>query len=69
MRDLEVDCVNNNYTSLNGAKYYKLIAEKMKVIHSKIPEQSFDICKIASTDVREEFFEGKNQKRFVMYLM
>lgn len=67
--NLEIGCVNNKDTALNGAKYYKLIAEKMKEIHSEIPNQSFDLSKMASTDIREEILDGKNCKRFVMYLM
>lgn len=61
--------IDSKETDLNGAKYYTLIAKKMKEIHSKIPKESFDVSKVAWTDVREEYFEGKNCKRFVMYLM
>ena len=53
--NLEFDCINNKNTNLNDAKYYKAIAEKMKEIHSQIPDQSFNTCKIALTDVRERF--------------
>lgn len=68
-KELEFEYINNKYTNLNGAKYYKVISEKMKEIHSKIPIQSFNVSNVAATDIREENFEGVNCKRLVMYLM
>lgn len=55
---------------LNGAKYYKVISKIMENIHSKIPAQVYDLTKIAApTDIREEYFNGVNYKRAVMYLL
>lgn len=68
-KDLHFEHINNEATGLNGARYYTLIAKKMKEIHSKIPKEFFDVSKLASTDEREEYFEGQNCRRFVMYLM
>jgi radical SAM enzyme (TIGR01210 family) len=56
--------------SLNGAEFYKTISNLMCEIHKTIPEQDYDTTKLASpVEVREEYFENKNHKRLVMYLM
>lgn len=55
---------------LKGAKYYYAISQIMQAIHSKIPVQNFDTTKIAApTSFREEYFNGENRQRAVMYLM
>lgn len=55
--------------SFNGAQYYKSISEIMGKIHSEIDENKFNLIKPAMVDFREEVFQGKNQKRVVIYLM
>lgn len=56
--------------SLNGTEFYKTISNLMCEIHKTIPEQDYDTTKLASpVEVREEYFENKNHKRLVMYLM
>lgn len=54
---------------LKCAKYYHFISDIMNRIHSKIPEQEFDVSRVARpTDIREEYFNGVNYKRAVMFL-
>ncbi len=73
MRDLFA-CENIETLSvngeLNGAQYYSWISKIMKNIHSKIEFLDFDTKRIATTaDIREEYFEGRNYKRVVMFLL
>jgi len=59
-----------SFDSLKGAEFYKRISQLMCEIHSKIPEQKFNTKKLATpVEEREEYFENKNCKRIVMYLM
>ncbi|APB72241.2 TIGR01210 family radical SAM protein [Paenibacillus polymyxa] len=57
-------------TTKETAHYYRLIANLMKEIHAKIPDEQYHLDKVATeTDIREENFQGKNYQRAVMYLM
>jgi radical SAM enzyme (TIGR01210 family) len=55
--------------NLKKSHYYKFISEAQRIIHAQIPEEKYSANKVASTDFREEVFEGVNYKRVVVYLM
>jgi hypothetical protein len=58
--------------AFRGAKYFGLVSRIMGHIHSQMPEYHYDESENAkpiATDIREEYFEGENYKRAVMYLM
>ncbi len=60
-------------TGLEGEQhennYYNAIAKLQESIHSHIPARDFDTARVAATDTREEFFEGVNHKKSVIFLM
>lgn len=62
-----------NFTFKEGLKnseYYGFISGLLKDIHSRIPREKYDSGKVAApTNIREEFFEGVNYKRAVMFLL
>ena len=60
----------NSSTSLNGAQYYRLIAKLMETVHTQIPENKSDGQKQNTLiDFREEFFNGQNRQRAVLYVL
>ncbi len=60
----------NENSRLDGAIYYSKVSDIMAKIHAEIPYQKLNARQVAtSTEIREEFFNGKNVKRAVMYLM
>lgn len=58
--------ININNTE---AIYEECIGKEMEKIHSKIPHEIYDYNKPASIDYRTEWFEGKKEKRIVIYLL
>lgn len=47
-------------TTKETAHYYRLIANLMKEIHAKIPDEQYHLDKVATeTDIREENFQEK----------
>ena len=66
----------NCYSSINtrgplsNARFVPFIAKVMGKIHSRIPQDSYNGTKVAApVDYREEYFEGTNQKRAVLFLL
>lgn len=56
--------------NLSASKYYSFIAEFMKHLHSAIPPSDPpDVRRPAHIEIREEYFEGKNVKRAVIFLL
>lgn len=52
------------------ARYYTFISQLMEYIHKQIPAERYDTHRVAApTDIREEFFNGVNYKRAVMFLL
>ncbi len=72
LTDNGIDLVETTNTDdeIGNSGYYKIIANTMEYIHSKIPQQNLNEKKIA-TDVviRELNFNGKVEKCAVIYLM
>jgi archaeosine synthase beta-subunit len=55
---------------LGDAQYIPFISKVMGRIHSKIPREHYDLSKVpAPVDYREEFFEGTNHRRAVLFLL
>lgn len=55
---------------LSNAQYVPLISKLMGKIHSTIPRENYNLSKVAApVDYREEFFEGENHKRAVLFLL
>ncbi|MCP4213573.1 MAG: archaeosine biosynthesis radical SAM protein RaSEA [bacterium] len=55
---------------LSNNRYFKIISDIQKHIHSQIPEEKFDTTEVAKpTEVRREIFEGVYHKRAVVFLM
>lgn len=51
-------------------RYYKYISELQEIIHGQIPEEHYNTSVVpVATDYREEYYNGKNCRRAVMYLM
>lgn len=56
--------------ALAQARYYRIIADTMGLIHAQIPTGEYNTARVATeTDIREENFQGQVYKRAVMYLM
>ena len=59
-----------NLGEVQKARYYRLISQLLENLHSQIPNETYDTQRVAApTDIREEFFEGGNYQRAVMFLL
>ncbi len=55
---------------LSSNRYFKMISDIQKYIHSHIPEEQFDTTEVAKpTETRREIFNGTYHKRAVVFLM
>jgi radical SAM enzyme (TIGR01210 family) len=70
LKDFKQLSTLKNDGRLSNAQYVPLISKLMGKIHSKIPKENYNLSKVAApVDYREEFFEGENHKRAVLFLL
>jgi archaeosine synthase beta-subunit len=70
LKDFRQLSTMNTDGPLGNARYLPFISKVMGKIHSRIPQENYNLSKIAApVDYREEFFEGKNYKRAVLFLL
>lgn len=68
--DFERVSAVNSGGPLSDARYIPFIARVMEKIHSRIPRDSYNGTKAAApVDYREEYFEGRNHRRAVLFLL